>query len=106
MKIAPMLSTQTIMGNSTSMPIKSRPWMMNLLSFVASDRGTNSGSLEDRVMLLWAQLFQLMGTPIRKMQNPMTLILVSVSPVLSLSKNTTRFQDSPIAFSIGSILRL
>jgi len=51
MKIAPMLSTQTIMGNSTSIPMESMTWMMNLFFFVASDRATNSASFDDNVTL-------------------------------------------------------
>jgi len=43
---------------------------MNLISFGALDRATKSASLDDRVRLLCAWLFQLIGTPVRKTQNP------------------------------------
>jgi len=71
-----------IIDNSTSLiPIKSKTWTMNLISFAASDKATNSALLEDRVMLLWALHFQLMGTPIKKTQDLFMLILVSASLV-------------------------
>jgi len=52
----------------------------NLISCVALDRATNSASLDNMVMLICMQLFQLMGTSIKKKQNSVTLTLVSVSP--------------------------
>jgi len=63
-------------------------WTINLISFAASNRATNSALLDDRGMFLCTQLFQLIGTPIKKTQNPATLILVLISPAQLLSENT------------------
>jgi len=48
MKMAPTLSTLTIIGNFTGIPIDIITWAMNFTSLATSDRA----SLEDRVTLL------------------------------------------------------
>jgi len=80
MKMAPTLSTQTVMGSLTLIFMLSKSCSTNMISLTASDSATHSASLLLKVTLCCAFDRQLIGTPFTYKIKPDTLCLESGSP--------------------------
>ena len=78
--MAPILSTRTVIGSNTSMPIERNNWYTNLISLAHSDIATNSASVDDNVTDFCSLLLQ--GTLIKYSMNPDILIRVSHGKIL------------------------
>ena len=83
MKIAPTLSTLTTIGRRTGIPIVSKICATDFISFAVSLSAKYSVSELERDTDHCPFDFQRIGAPIKKTMNPVTLILITLSPAQS-----------------------
>ena len=90
-KIAPTLSTLTVIFSLTSRLMLFSDIQMNFTSLATSDHSTYSASFELNVTIICALGRQLIGALFKRIINPDTLILYSLLPAKSLSLYATIF---------------